>query len=220
MNKPIIFNVIGDSHGLVFEHSKRQDMIFNVEWVGGATARGSINPNNSTNSLNTFKQFIDQNTSDKLIIMLGEVDCGYLIWYKYQKEGLDIYEQANEAIDRLLEFVNKYALKYYEAKDIVILGSNPPTIEDNADPKFLAGARSEIKASLKERLSLTRYYNRKLKDKCMEHGYHYLDILEKVVNEEGIVFEKWRHHDKHNHHLNHHTISLWLSVIEKMIYKQ
>ena len=220
MNKPTIFNVIGDSHALVFEHSERHDMVFNVEWVGGATARGSINPNNSTNSLNTFKQFIDQNTSDKLIIMLGEVDCGYLIWYKHQKEGLDIYEQANEAIDRLLEFVSKYALEYYAAEDIIILGSNPPTIEDNADPKFLAGARSEITTSLKERLSLTRYYNRTLRAKCIEYGYHYSDILEEVVDEEDEVLKKWKHHDKHNHHLNNDTISLWLSAIEETIYKQ
>jgi len=220
MNKPTIFNVIGDSHALVFEYSERQDMIFNVKWVGGATARGSINPNNSTNSLNTFKQFIDQNTSDKLIIMLGEVDCGYLIWYKHQKEGLDIHSQANEAISRLLEFISKYVLKYYEAKDIIILGSNPPTIEDNADPKFLAGARSEIKASLKERLSLTRYYNSVLKTKCIEHGYHYFDILEHVINEADCIIEKWKHHDKHNHHLNNDTISLWLSIIEETIYKQ
>ena len=82
--------VLGDSHSNVFNLSKKD---FLVEFIGGATAQGSVNPNSKTNSLNIFTEklkTLDLSKISNVIIMLGEVDCGFVIWYRHKKHNISI----------------------------------------------------------------------------------------------------------------------------------
>lgn len=211
-------NVLGDSHSLVFNHSKAVGYTFNVCKVDGATARGAINPNTKTDALNIYKDFLEKNQSDKLFIMLGEVDCGYLIWYKSKFEGLDPHEQMIESANRLFAFINEYALKYYKPSDIFVLGSNPPTIEDNANPEFLAGARSQVDTPLIKRLELTRAYNQELEKRCKDHRLGFISIFEDVLDPQtGKTNPKWLNEDPNDHHLSNKSIQVWMQKVKKKL---
>ena len=73
--------VCGDSHTRIFSYCNKQQsqFTFNVCEVGGATAQGAVNPNSKTDALGIFSTKL-KNTpnADKVLIMLGEVDCGFL----------------------------------------------------------------------------------------------------------------------------------------------
>ena len=77
--------VFGDSHSMVFRYcnNKQNKFKFHVCEVGGATALGLVNPNSKTNALPIFSNKIRNSNSKmfkKVFLMLGEVDCGFVIW--------------------------------------------------------------------------------------------------------------------------------------------
>lgn len=212
--EPTKITVLGDSHSLVFNHYNGDDYRFNVGVVHGATARGAINPNTKTNSLAIYKDALEKTKADKIAIMLGEVDCGYLIWYKNKFEGLSVESQLKESLSKLSAFVKLHVKKYYQPEDIILVASPPPTIEDNTDKKFLAGARASVDTPLQERMELTLEYNRRLKEIASKEGYGYIDIMDKVT--EGFkVKDEYRSEDPHDHHLNSKTtIDLWIEQLD------
>ena len=70
--------------------------------------------------------------------MLGEVDCGFVIWVKSKRYNISIDDQINVSVNNLFTFVdNIIATTNYTNKDIIICGSILPTIKDNTDKKFL-----------------------------------------------------------------------------------
>jgi hypothetical protein len=212
--EPTKITVLGDSHSLVFNHYKGTEYQFNVGVVHGATARGAINPNTKTNSLAIYKENLEKTKADKIAIMLGEVDCGYLIWYKNKFEGLSVESQLKESLSKLSSFVKLHVRKYYQPEDIILIASPPPTIEDNTDKKFLAGARASVDTPLRERMELTIEYNRRLKEIADRKGYRYIDIMDKVT-EDFKVKREYRSEDPHDHHLNSKTtIDLWIEQID------
>ena len=212
--EPTKITVLGDSHSLVFNHYKGTEYQFNVGVVHGATARGAINPNTKTNSLAIYKENLEKTKADKIAIMLGEVDCGYLIWYKNKFEGLSVESQLKESLSKLSAFVKLHVSRYYQPEDIILIASPPPTIEDNTDKGFLAGARASVDTPLRERMELTLEYNRRLKGIADREGYRYIDIMDKVTD--GIkVKDEYRSEDPHDHHLNSKTtIDLWIEQLD------
>ena len=198
--------VLGDSHVQAFNAYSGNDYKFDVKIVHGATARGSINPNTKTNALNIFKDHLKNEKLDKIIICLGEVDCGYLIWYKQKIEGLDPIEQMEESLRRLKQFVQNEIATIYNVNDIILLGSIPPTIKDNTDKRFLAGARSEVDASLNERMELTRIYNIEMQKMCLEMGWKCIDVFDEVIDSNtSYIKEKYLNQNPSDHHLNPNT---------------
>lgn len=208
--------VLGDSHSLVFNHYRGDEYFFDVNVVHGATARGSINPNTKTNSLNIFTKCLKKYKADKLIVMLGEVDCGYLIWYKNKYEGKTIKSQLNDSISKLFEFLKIHVEEYYYKKDIIVLGAPPPTIKDNTEKKFLKGARKSIDTPIEKRTKLTIEYNQLLKEISHTKGYEYIDINENVM--EGLnVKDKYLSNDPYDHHLNPETtIDIWVDKLNEL----
>ena len=214
--EPTKITILGDSHSLVFKQYKGDDYQFNIGVVHGATARGAINPNTKTNSLAIYKGILEKEQSDKIAIMLGEVDCGYLIWYKNKFEDLSVESQLEESLFKLSEFVNLHVKNYYQPEDIILIAAPPPTIEDNTDKRFLAGARSSVDASLRERMELTLKYNKRLKDIADKEGYKYIDIMDKVT-EDFKVKKEYLSDDPHDHHLKSETtIDLWIENLNNV----
>lgn len=85
--------VIGDSHAKVFtEKSLTQHfsgIFFNTLIVGGATVSGLENPNSKTQALPLFLRHLSGSHAKKVIVMLGEVDTGFVLWYKAEKHQTD-----------------------------------------------------------------------------------------------------------------------------------
>jgi len=216
--------VLGDSHCDVFNYcnTKQQKINFEVTIVGGATAQGSVNPNSNTNALNLFKEKLNNiNYKDYryIIINLGEVDCGYLIWYRKNKYDISIEEQIKITTDNLFNFIYSEILPYFESSKIIINGSILPTIKDNTDKKYMSGARSEVNESQINRTLLTLQYNDILKKRSSENGYNYIDITQYILDSETkIVDTKFLNKDIYDHHLdNETTYNLWMDELSKII---
>jgi len=216
--------VLGDSHSEVFNYcnTKQQNIHFEVVIVNGATAQGSVNPNSNTNALSIFKEKLNNikcNDFKYIIINLGEVDCGFVIWYRKNKYNITIEDQLKIATDNLFNFVNLEILPYFECSKIIINGAVLPTIKDNTDKKYLTGARSEINASQIDRTVLTIKYNNILKNVSLINRYNYMDITKYILDiETNIINTMFLHENIFDHHLdNDKTYNLWLCELYEII---
>jgi hypothetical protein len=216
--------VLGDSHSDIFNYcnNKQQNIYFEVVIVGGATAQGSVNPNSNTNALGIFKETLNNVNHinfNYIIINLGEVDCGFVIWYRKNKYNIGIDDQLILTTDNLFKFIHLEILPYFEPSKIIINGSVLPTIKDNTDKKYLVGARSEINTSQIDRTTLTIKYNNILKNKSLINGYNYMDITNYILdNETNVVNEIFLNKNEFDHHLdNENTYNLWLCELYKII---
>lgn len=125
---------IGDSHARVFEYIKKKSFLnyyLNIIWVGGATAQGMVNPNSKTNALQIFQEKIKNNTYKHIFIQLGEVDCGFVIWYRAKKYSETIEFQMERSLKNYFSFV-KWLMEN-KCKSIILTGAILPTIKDGVD---------------------------------------------------------------------------------------
>src|SRR5579872_5949032 len=95
--------VIGDSHTAVFRHPVMKLRFpwvkFDVCQVGGATASGIENPNSQTQAYRVFDDRLERVVEeDTIIVLLGEVDTGFVIWYRAQKYHSSVQEMLETAI--------------------------------------------------------------------------------------------------------------------------
>lgn len=141
--------VIGDSHVLVFNYYGVRLQFpfkrFDVCSVNGATASGLGNPNSKTQAHRIFSEKIDELTSnDIVIVMLGEIDTGFLIWYRAQKYQASVDEIFNEVVNKYKNFLLK--LKF--VRKLIVISTPLPTIKDYSNvPIELLGFRREVTAS-------------------------------------------------------------------------
>lgn len=211
--------VLGDSHTTVFNYiNKYYDIkyYFEVGSVSGATAIGAVNPNSKTNALAIFRKKINR-TSKKtpIIIQLGEVDCGFVIWFLAQKKQTSIVKQFNKSINNyknfiLTELVNKGFNK------IIIMSATLPTLKENIEGiGEIANLRKAVTASQKERTKLTLNYNKSLKEFSSHHGViTFLDTDDILLGENGIIKDEFLNNDP----LDHHNDAIRYSkiIIEKL----
>lgn len=213
-----LIKVIGDSHTSIFDGYVGDDYIFDQTRCHGSTARGSINPNTKTNSLAIFKKGLKGKKGEKIIVQLGEVDCGYLIWYKNKHTGESIELATKKSIDNLFNFIKTEIRPIYEPNEIIVMGVIPPIIEDNTSPNFLKGKRADADVTLNQRLNLTNTWNKEVLKRCSDLGYLYLDINSEISNKHGKVLEQYKNPDIWNHHLwEYSTIQVVLQKLKKLI---
>jgi hypothetical protein len=216
--------VLGDSHSRIFNYcnTKQQQIFFEVVSVSGATALGSVNPNSNTNSLSIFKEKLNNIKLDDfkyIIINLGEVDCGFVIWYRKDKYNITAESQLKITTENLFNFINLEILPYFESFKIIICGSVLPTIKDNTDKNYLTGARSKVNTTQIDRTILTIEYNNILKKYSLLEGYNYIDITNYILdNKTKVVNTQFLNKDIYDHHLdNENTYNLWLNELYKII---
>lgn len=215
--------VCGDSHTGVFRYSniKQSKYNFNVCEVGGATALGLVNPNSKTNALPIFSKTLQNTKAEKVMIMLGEVDCGFVIWVRANRYNITVDEQINASISNLFNFIQKEIINNnkYKPRDIIIAGSILPTIRDNTDKNLLGGARSDVDVSQKIRTIKTIEYNNILKMKCNILGYKYIDITNFILDKkENLVKSIFLNKNPYDHHLdNEKTYKLWNSQLDTIM---
>jgi hypothetical protein len=214
--------VCGDSHSEVFQVCNLHQSLFKFDvcTVGGATAQGAVNPNSKTDALKIFTQKINNSNSSKLIIVLGEVDCGFVIWVRAKRYNISIDEQIECCINNLFTFVKNILIENsnYKNEDIIISGAILPTIRDSTDKKYLNGARSEVNISQIERTLKTLEYNNLLKDNCDKNGYKYIEITNYIIDDYGIVKNEYLNKNDNDHHLDFNkTYNLWIAQLNTVI---
>ena len=186
--------------------------------VPGATAVGLRNPNSLTDAVNIFRDFVATLPRDAcLLVHLGEVDCGFVIWWRSQQLGESVQKQFEESLAAYRGFLDYLrALGFHR---ICLTGASLPTIKDGAYLGRVANLRREVRASLAERTELTLRYNQALHRMAMEFGYRFFDIADGVLNvAKGIACEHFLNSDPANHHLDPQKVAgIWAMACNSVI---
>ena len=81
--------------------------MLDVVSVSGATAFGLANPNSRTEHVQNVQKHIQRlPRSRTLLFMLGEVDCGYLIWLRAQA-GASVEDEMNASLRNYTDFLQR-----------------------------------------------------------------------------------------------------------------
>ncbi|WP_148293859.1 hypothetical protein [Azospirillum sp. B4] len=203
---------MGDSHVRYFRKARENGYfhgrIVSVCEVRGATAVGMRNPKSKSDALRTFRRVIAPLPRDSiLLIHLGEVDCGYLIWCRAQEYGETIEQQMTASLAAYDDFVGE--LQSLGFTRIILSGATLPAIADNHAWGEVAMERRQVHASLRERTDLTLRYNEALRDMATRRGLRYADITADLLDPEtGVLRPDYRHRDLNDHHLDNDRAAL------------
>jgi len=173
-----VVECFGDSHVRIFRtlngHPVLKNHRFRTVCVRGATAFGLGNPNSKTNSLRVFREWLVEIPSGRIVLFLmGEVDAGFLVWFRSVKYQRDPYDCLKEAIERYIRFLEAIHLEHPR---MIICSAPLPTIKDGQDIGEVANARKEVRVSQLERTKMTLEFNKRVKDWALDHGAKYLDL--------------------------------------------
>lgn len=179
--------LVGDSHLDYFIHAADRDWLGPRQYdacpVAGATAVGLRNPNakSQTGAVAIFEDFLARMRRDAVVIVqLGEVDCGFVIWYRAEKYRDSVERQMDESIAAYFAFVDRALGRGH--RDIVVTGATMPTIADGQDWGDVANARRDVAATLSQRTELTRRYNRRLEAEALRRGLAFVDIGDEALD--------------------------------------
>lgn len=195
---------MGDSHVKVFEHADWVAMTPRLQWkvvsIGGATLSGLENPNSKTQAGLQFEQALSTHSAKVVLLCLGEVDTGFVIWFRAERDGIKVEEAAKRAVDNYCRLIET-AL---EKSAVVVLSTPLPTLLDGDTQGSVAKIRADVEASLQQRTELTCWFNKEIEGWCNEHSVSYvnLDLLSKGVD--GLVDVRLRHPNSNDHHYNPH----------------
>jgi hypothetical protein len=206
LHKQTVLHCIGDSHVQNFEYLLREyllprtDMHFCV--VQGATNMGLANPHSQTQAMPIFMEYLKKVThGDHVVLCLGEVDCGFVIWYRADKHGTPVREQFDLSLTNYFGLIESY-MNCLVPDNVIVCSVPLPTIPDHQLVKGeVANKRLTITATQKERTALTIEYNSRLKDYCKMHGAHYLDLQQETLDSQtGVVSGEFLNSNPLDHH--------------------
>jgi hypothetical protein len=194
--------VLGDSHSDVFRHASFRanfpGAYFHLVCVQGATASGLENPNSKTQAYPIFKRALDNFSGTTVVTLLGEVDTGFVIWYRSQKYDSPVDATLLDTVKTYCRFLDEIAA----TKKLICLSAPLPTISDDNDWGEIANLRKEIIANQKERTKLTLAFNLMVAKHCAKNKIQFINLDPRSLADDGLVRRDLMHHDSHNHHYN------------------
>ena len=199
MNKVL---VLGDSHASVFLKedfsSTIPDTILEVVCAHGATLSGLENPNSATQAGAKFTYALSEAHWDMVIFLMGEVDLGYVIWFRSERDGGSVNEAAQRALDNYQKLIKSTLDSKQKA---VVISAPLPTISDGNKAGEVAQTRSGIKASQADRTKLTMWFNQQMKSWCAQYdGLYFIDLDNDSLGVDGIVSKDLCHPNAKDHH--------------------
>jgi hypothetical protein len=192
--------VVGDSHASIFSDSTLRaafpHYLFNVVCIGGATASGLENPNSKTQSLPRFIDAVQKSEAETIIVLLGEVDTGFVIWYRAEKYKTEVSEMLLNALASYQRFLMLLLNKHR----VICLSAPLPTIKDGQEWGLVANARRGVRASQLDRTMLTIRFNKRVKKFCAKNRIEYLDFDSDSIGSDGLVDIKLLNRNPLDHH--------------------
>jgi len=196
MQKKIL--VLGDSHSRVFRkvcfRTPSTSYTFEVIDVSGATASGLENPNSRTNAYGIFSAALQSIEHDLVVTMLGEVDTGFVIWYRSQTLGIPLADSFAITYDRYCRFVEELGAK------VAVISAPLPTIRDNQDWGEIANLRRAVTATQQQRTALTIEFNSLMQSYCSSRSIPYLNLDQSVLGHDGRLRAEYYASDPNDHH--------------------
>jgi len=193
---------IGDSHVEVMRHVRLPGVWFRAKPLVGATASGVLNPSSKTGSLERFTAQLDRAKSwQQMVLQLGEVDCGFLIWRRADRLGLSVEGQLEQTLDSYATFIATVADRQFAR--VIVLSVPLPTIRDY--PSALgevANLRKTVTASQAERTQLTLRFNAELRKRCEQIGVVFVDVTSGHLDlGTGLIDRRFVRVTERDHHL-------------------
>jgi hypothetical protein len=217
---PSALTFVGDSHIQYFSEAARKGFFLPRRSlfceVGGATAVGMTNPMTLTNAVNKYREMLACLQHPSIVVVqLGEVDCGFVIWYRAEKYGETIQTQMAKSIASYRQFLEELLVLGHTP---IVTGATLPTLRDT-DTGAVAAMRKEISATLLDRTKLTLDYNAQLKTAAAALGVAYLDVTRHVLNPEtGVIKDEFRNADPEDHHLDLQSIcAIWADELGALL---
>lgn len=175
--------------------------MFDVVVAPGATAQSIVNPNSKTDALSMFSERLESAKRwQHLLMLLGEVDCGFVIWYRAEKYDVPVEAQLDLSLRNYLDFVDQQIARGFE---VHVLSAPLPTIADDQTWGEVANLRRDVKATQRERTALTITYNERLRTACHRRGIAFLDATTAQLDQKtGIIKSELLNEDLLDRHLN------------------
>jgi hypothetical protein len=176
---------------------------FYAKPLSGATASGILNPNSVTRSLSIFTEQLNKAKRwQQVLLQLGEVDCGFVIWHRAQRHGLDVEDQLVHTLEAYTQFISKVVSMGFSR--VIVLSVPLPTIDDYPSQwGEVANLRKEITASQRERTDLTLRFNNALRDSCATVGAEFVDVTTgHLDSKSGLIDQRFLRKTNQDHHLS------------------
>lgn len=215
---------IGDSHVRIFEYINEQTLFkdtFKVKSVTGATSLGLSNFNSKSKARRIFDAYENEvKDGDTIVTMIGEGDCGYLIWSKSERDKTTVDEQFNLSLFNYQQMVLRFA-KSKKLANVIVFDTPYPSLKTGERGGEVANIRFEIgkKFTQEQRTELTKKYNDEMKKFCDRFGYTHLSYRDEILDPEtGLLKESFRNKEKpYDHHYHDQPFSILLSEKLKSI---
>jgi hypothetical protein len=176
-----VIYVVGDSHTAIFKN----DPAFKVVGIAG-TAHNLIYKESTSNSHQKLQQVIGtiDKKCDFVMLVLGEIDCRFHIYYQATKKHEPI-------LCIILETVRNYglALDWLLCQGVspIVLGI-PPTGTYDRFEFDMPGKPYALPETLAE---IYREFNKQMQYYCRSTGIPYLDIYSKTVDDKGFLKKEY-----------------------------
>ena len=194
--------LLGDSHAEAISGYTGEDFYVDRFTCHGSTARACLRSDSKTKAFRIFKYGIENTNSDAVVISLGEVDCGYVIWLKHQTSGIPINDLFNESISNFMDLIKLHIFQKFNPNKTFVMTIPPAFIVTNTDNRFLGGERSLVDPTLEERKSLIKKWNQRIVEESKKLKFNVLDINDKIINKSnGEIIAKYKTPNEFNHHL-------------------
>lgn len=192
--------VIGDSHANIFRAPLLQQELASYSIavcdIGGATVSGLANPNSTTQALPQFLATWRQVKPSVLLVLLGEFDTGFVIWWRAAKDGKSVDDMLSQALRNYCNFLEEIGT----SQTTIVLSAPMPTIKDGQSWGDIANARREVTATQRERTALTCRFNNEVRDICDRLGIQFVSLDKECLDGNGLVRRFLLHKDPNNHH--------------------
>ena len=138
--------------------------------------------------------------------MLGEVDTGFVIWYRAQKYQESVKAMTDRAINSYAKFLLEVAARF----NVLCISTPLPTIQDGNDWGDVANARREVTATQLERTSLTLEFNKKMQSFCRQQNIAYVMLDEVCLGADGLIRKEFLNRHPNDHHYDSDAYSALL----------
>ncbi len=204
--------ILGDSHAKVFRYPMLRFRLWqkylNVVSVGAATASGLENPNSKTQAFQQFDRALDTTRAKKVVVMLGEVDTGFVIWYRAAKYGVPVADALTKTLTTYQQFLQKIKVRGLLP---ICISAPLPTIQDDNDWGEIANQRKSVTATQRERTELTLKFNRKMELFCAAESITYLNLDGESLGEDGLVKAVLLNKNALDHHYDKRVFAAMLA---------
>ncbi len=204
--------VLGDSHVRVFEHWWFMWRLPQIRWhiiyVPGGTATGLYNPKSITQTYSRFIQGLNEISAEQVVLCLGEVDAGYNVWFRAEREN----KPPEDLLDRATKNYSRFIQELAAHHKLIVLSAPLPTLPDTfSSGKEILTRRKSIPVSQLNRTELTLAFNDAMARLCSSQGIPYLDDRYESLGHDGLVKRVWLNHDRFDHHYNRRIYAKYLA---------